>query len=1104
MRLSELAHGRVSTIEVEADGAGSADGLSGVPLRIFQPDASDEALLAGGGEAWAIHGASPRDESELDRVLEAGRPRVVWVAANRPSDRSDAALSIQVHEFTSENLWTEPVTLGVDEAVLESLRRSKMIGVRATIVDALSKLAEWFLFPSPDGPPVMSAVATVGHGRRRVENGAFSLHGRAHTADVRRDDDGRLLVERVTRLRRAAGNEQDPWRLMHGAISFVDATVAGALRPAAASELDELVRGAESYLRQWSEYNHIERRHVLDRARRAGVVRYIRCSRTAAGDWRFHLEEGFDVEVVRRLGESGQDDLAAAEAMPAALHPSAPPETHDSDGPRAQFVGQIVTIDSDRGLIDLRSSQGIWEERHPPKAGFLFVSLAGDSIRLQRRETARDAIVSTSCPMPQLGLLLEGRSVRLMRGRQLNKIPASVLKRFPKGATDRQVEALRIAMNTPDIALIQGPPGTGKTDVIAALESWLAEEANADGGLAKSVLLTSYQHDAVDNAASRSTVLDLPALRIGGRPSPGKTDADAWADALADTLRADLADRSDGPLVRLARGLQDQIRMYALAPLPPDQTATLLEQVAASGTDILSGGLRDRLCERAGELRRPARASQHDEMASGLRRAVRSLRTTAPAFADDGALMAGKLLVHLRRTGLGKQADHDLLERVASLDEADNEVLGELAALRDRLLDETDDSHRSLPSSPTHDDESRRLLADAAREAAEASRQSRDGVGEVIAQLIDALENDPRAVARTLGNYTAVLAATCQQSAGRAMALEKESGVEFDTVIVDEAARANPLDLMIPLAQARRRIVLVGDQRQLPHVLEPEVERELDADVAEETRAALRQSLFERLFEDLKARERAGEPQRVVTLDTQFRMHPVLGDFVSRAFYEPHGTSLKSGRAASDFPISLSTTGNSVAAWADVPLSRGGERPGMSKSRPAEADWIAANLANMMQEEPFLSFGVITFYSAQKRAIERALEREGMMIPTDDGGLEVAPRWREGRDYAGKRISRLLVGTVDAFQGREFDVVLLSLTRSSRQIGSTEPTGLRRRFGHLMLENRLCVAMSRQRRMLMVVGDAAQATDEEGATAVPALNMFHGLCGSEHGVRLRA
>lgn len=543
--------------------------------------------------------------------------------------------------------------------------------------------------------------------------------------------------------------------------------------------------------------------------------------------------------------------------------------------------------------------------------------------------------------------------------------------------------------------------------------------------------------------------------------------------------------------------------MYALAPLLPEQTATLLEQVAASSTGILPGELRDRLCDRAGELRDRRAGAQTDQASDAFERSVRALRTTAPSFADDGPLMAGKLLIHLRRAGAGNPADLGVLERAANLDDADPELLVELLELRDRLLDQFHSSRRALGSTPTHDDESRRLLAEAAREATESSRQSRDGVGEVIAQLIDALENDPRAVIRTLGNYTAVLAATCQQSAGRAMALEKASGLEFETVIVDEAARANPLDLMIPMAQARRRIVLVGDQRQLPHVLEPEVERELDADVAEETRVALRQSLFERLFEDLKSRERAGEPQRVVTLDTQFRMHPILGDFVSRAFYEPHGTSLKSGRPASEFPVTLATSGSSLAAWVDVPLSKGGERPGLSKSRPVEADWIAANLTDMMEEEPFLSFGVISFYSAQVRAIERALARRGVMVPTDDGGLEVAPRWRETRDYAGKRMSRLRVGTVDAFQGREFDVVLLSLTRSSRPVGSIDPIALRRRFGHLMLENRLCVAMSRQRRILMVVGDGALATDEEGATAVPALGMFHDLCEGEHGVRIR-
>ena len=1102
MKVANLTLGRPTTIEVEAVGGSPLNGLEGVPARVFQPTETADALLVAGAGTWSIRGVTHADQSELDRVLERGRPLVAWVASALRG-KSDPNLMVQIQEFSSENVWTERVELGVDDALVESLRRSKMIGVRATIMDALRKLEEWFLFPSPDGAPVVCAVSTLGHGRSRIEHGVFSLHGRAHSADVQRDPDGGLRVERVTRLRRSAGNDRDPFRLMRGEMSFVDATVAGALRPAAASELDELVRGAESYLRRWSEYNEIERRHVLARARRSGVVRYDRCTRTAFGDWRFHLESGFDPEIVRRLGEGGHDDLAASAEMPPQLHPGAAPEGHDGDIPQADFVGQVVAIDPNRGSIDLRSSQGIWDDRQPPKAGFLSVSLMGDAIRLRRREAARDAIVSTSCPMPQLGLLLEGRPVRLVRARQLNKIPRRVLQRFPSGATDRQLDALRVAMNTPDIALIQGPPGTGKTDVIAALEAWLAEEADTNGGLAKSMLLTSYQHDAVDNAASRSTVLDLPALRIGGRRGPDDAGSDAvsWADALADTLRADLDDREDGPLVRLVRELQDRIRMYALAPLPPDQTATLLEQVADSGTTVLSSELRDRLLQRAAQLRaRRDGATAGDE---ALERAVRALRTTAASFSDDGPLMAGKLIIYLRRGDIARADDVALLEKAASLDEPDEDVLAALEELRGRLLDRLANPQRALPTSPTHDDVSRRLLAEAAREATDASRQSRDGIGQVISQIIDALENDPQAVIRTLGNYTAVLAATCQQSAGKAMALEKDTGVEFDTVIVDEAARANPLDLMIPLAQARRRIVLVGDQRQLPHVLEPEVERELDSDVADETRAALRQSLFERLFEDLKARERAGEPQRVVTLDTQFRMNPVLGDFVSRAFYEPHGTELKSGRPSSEFPVSFSTTGSSVAAWVDVPLSRGGERSGLSKSRPAEADWIAKNLTAMLEEEPFLSFGVISFYSAQVRAIERALEHAGVMVPNDAGALEVAPRWRETRDYSGRRISRLRVGTVDAFQGREFDVVLLSMTRSSRPAGSTEPLELRRRFGHLMLENRLCVAMSRQKRMLMVVGDSAMATDQEGTLAVPALKLFHELCEGAEGVRVR-
>ena len=147
-----------------------------------------------------------------------------------------------------------------------------------------------------------------------------------------------------------------------------------------------------------------------------------------------------------------------------------------------------------------------------------------------------------------------------------------------------------------------------------------------------------------------------------------------------------------------------------------------------------------------------------------------------------------------------------------------------------------------------------------------------------------------------------VLAATCQQSVSRPMADAKRGeDTVFRTVIVDEAARSNPLDLLIPMSRAERRIVLVGDHRQLPHLLEPDVEREIEQSAQRETRSALRQSLFEKLFTDLREREKRDGIKRTVTLNQQYRMHPLLGRFVSEQFYEPHGEGFDSARDEAEF-----------------------------------------------------------------------------------------------------------------------------------------------------------------------------------------------------------
>ena len=112
--------------------------------------------------------------------------------------------------------------------------------------------------------------------------------------------------------------------------------------------------------------------------------------------------------------------------------------------------------------------------------------------------------------------------------------------------------------------------------------------------------------------------------------------------------------------------------------------------------------------------------------------------------------------------------------------------------------------------------------------------------------------------------YTVVHAATCQRSAKYLDRSLKNSPAGFQNVIVDEAARVNPTDLLIPLVQAKKRVILVGDHRRLPAIFDEDVARGVSEVGLLET------SLFERLFVLLqRVGQNTGIP-RTVTLNTQY------------------------------------------------------------------------------------------------------------------------------------------------------------------------------------------------------------------------------------------
>lgn len=98
------------------------------------------------------------------------------------------------------------------------------------------------------------------------------------------------------------------------------------------------------------------------------------------------------------------------------------------------------------------------------------------------------------------------------------------------------------------------------------------------------------------------------------------------------------------------------------------------------------------------------------------------------------------------------------------------------------------------------------------------------GLSLVLTRFMHDLEADAQGVENCLGEYAAVIAATCQGAGALAVRPEATNeNLTFNTVIIDEAARANPLDLQIPMSIASRRVILVGDQRQLPHIVDQRI-----------------------------------------------------------------------------------------------------------------------------------------------------------------------------------------------------------------------------------------------------------------------------------------
>jgi hypothetical protein len=346
---------------------------------------------------------------------------------------------------------------------------------------------------------------------------------------------------------------------------------------------------------------------------------------------------------------------------------------------------------------------------------------------------------------------------------------------FNGAPNPRQIEALDVALNTPDIALIVGPPGTGKTQVIAALQRRLAELIGAEK-IQHQLLVTSYQHAAVDNALSRIEVYGLPSVKVGNQKSAqGKlTDpVQAWTERLqkrVEVTRDELLARE--PLASIVEVLRRQFVTLRLGRFGPNERRRELDNLSTSIAALEQLGVRvppDLLFRWEGYLRAQYSALQDGGTAASAHavRSIRALRTTLAAALDDGADRADDLIRTLRRARVDLEVEQtSLLEAVADDHSPNSTMLADLKFLKSSLLERFLPDFRPPEIKQALDSDGLQLLKEIESALEEPLATGQRSIASVLSDYVNELEGNPKGIAEAVSQYAIVVGATCQQAAG--------------------------------------------------------------------------------------------------------------------------------------------------------------------------------------------------------------------------------------------------------------------------------------------------------------------------------------------------
>lgn len=311
--------------------------------------------------------------------------------------------------------------------------------------------------------------------------------------------------------------------------------------------------------------------------------------------------------------------------------------------------------------------------------------------------------------------------------------------------------------------------------------------------------------------------------------------------------------------------------------------------------------------------------------------------------------------------------------------------------------------------------------------------------------------------------------------------LEVIKPIEFDTVITDEASKATPPELLLPMCFGRKNII-IGDHRQLPPMLHDKTFKEtlesLESKEAKELASEIDKNFVETSqFERLIMHPKVSSTIKS-TFNEQYRMHPKINNVI-RQFYLDEG-GLEPGQ-----PIKESANDTNL----NNPFSR---HHGFILDKFIHPD-IHTIWVNVDEPEELSGTSRINNYEIE--AVELIIR----LLKKSDGFEEYMKHWenidnpekiKEEKEiglisFYGHQVSKLKevalkarnkynipvrLNTVDKFQGMERNIIIVSTVRSDKKI-ENGIIKTNKDIGFAQSPKRLNVALSRAKRLLIIVGN---------------------------------